>query len=423
MIAGSLQGVVTQTLLPTTDGQGRVAALEILIPDDAIRNLIRQGKVEQIYSYMQTGSRSGMQTMEQSLADLVATRRHRRRRAQAIEQAGADRAARADGRPCSSGWFRGGRAESRDGLTCLSKRTTGPPRRRPPKTTPSSSIDVTLAAAADETPSAASETQANTERPPEVIRPPINLVAPDPVVTIASRMDDTVGGATRPQGDSLRLLRGGETFPSEIEAALMPTSEEEQLADLEALLADLNERLLGSVTPAVPLYPLPAPGPSLEELMAASEVAAQPPGPPLAEHAAVSEPVEPPPAAAVEAPVAEPVPDAEPPEAPPTDIPAAPESKPSLLRRELKTEPARKFVGPRASLRRSLRQWNRSPPRRRSPRCWVTLRLPRSSRRRLEPPRRWSLNRSRLPSRQRRRLPTRPLRPRRSRRSFAATSS
>jgi twitching motility protein PilT len=73
-IAGSLMGVITQTLLPTADGQGRVAALEILIPDDAIRNLVRQGKVEQIYSYMQTGSRSGMQTMEQALADLVSRR-------------------------------------------------------------------------------------------------------------------------------------------------------------------------------------------------------------------------------------------------------------------------------------------------------------------------------------------------------------
>jgi twitching motility protein PilT len=70
-IASSLQGVVTQALLPTADGHGRVAALEILVPDDAIRNLIRQGKVEQIYSYMQTGSRNGMQTMEQSLAELV----------------------------------------------------------------------------------------------------------------------------------------------------------------------------------------------------------------------------------------------------------------------------------------------------------------------------------------------------------------
>jgi twitching motility protein PilT len=73
-IAGSLQGVVTQALVPTADGAGRAAALEILIPDDAIRNLIRQGKVEQIYSYMQTGSRNGMQTMEQALADLVARR-------------------------------------------------------------------------------------------------------------------------------------------------------------------------------------------------------------------------------------------------------------------------------------------------------------------------------------------------------------
>jgi twitching motility protein PilT len=73
-IAGSLQGVVTQALLPTADRQSRVAALEILVPDDAIRNLIRQAKVEQIYSYMQTGSRTGMQTLEQSLADLVARR-------------------------------------------------------------------------------------------------------------------------------------------------------------------------------------------------------------------------------------------------------------------------------------------------------------------------------------------------------------
>jgi twitching motility protein PilT len=70
-LAGTLQGVITQTLLPTADGQGRVAALEILMPDDAVRNLIRQGKVEQIYSVMQTSTGTGMQTMEQSLADLV----------------------------------------------------------------------------------------------------------------------------------------------------------------------------------------------------------------------------------------------------------------------------------------------------------------------------------------------------------------
>ncbi len=74
MIAGSLQGVVTQTLLPTADGNGRVAALEILLPDDAVRNLIRQGKVEQIYSVMQTNTGRGMQTMEQALADLTVRR-------------------------------------------------------------------------------------------------------------------------------------------------------------------------------------------------------------------------------------------------------------------------------------------------------------------------------------------------------------
>ena len=73
-LANSLQGIVTQTLMPTADGNGRVAALEILVLDDAIRNLIRQGKIEQVYSYMQTGARRGMQTMEQSLTDLVQRR-------------------------------------------------------------------------------------------------------------------------------------------------------------------------------------------------------------------------------------------------------------------------------------------------------------------------------------------------------------
>jgi twitching motility protein PilT len=70
-IAGALQGVVTQALMPTADGQGRVAALEILLPDDAVRNLIRQAKVEQIYSIMQTSSGRGMTTMEQALAELI----------------------------------------------------------------------------------------------------------------------------------------------------------------------------------------------------------------------------------------------------------------------------------------------------------------------------------------------------------------
>jgi twitching motility protein PilT len=74
MIANSLQAVVTQALLPTSDGAGRVAALEILLPDDAVRNLIRQAKIEQVYSVMQTGTARGMQTMEQALADLTLRR-------------------------------------------------------------------------------------------------------------------------------------------------------------------------------------------------------------------------------------------------------------------------------------------------------------------------------------------------------------
>jgi len=74
MLAGSLQAVVTQTLLPTADGNGRIAALEILFPDDAVRNLIRQAKIEQVYSVMQTNTARGMQTMEQALADLAIRR-------------------------------------------------------------------------------------------------------------------------------------------------------------------------------------------------------------------------------------------------------------------------------------------------------------------------------------------------------------
>ncbi len=73
-LAATLQGVVTQNLVPTADGRGRVAALEILIPDDAVRNLIRQAKIEQVYSVMQTSTSRGMMTMEQSLAELVQRR-------------------------------------------------------------------------------------------------------------------------------------------------------------------------------------------------------------------------------------------------------------------------------------------------------------------------------------------------------------
>jgi twitching motility protein PilT len=62
---------MTQQLLPTADGSGRVVACEVLVPNPAIRNLIREGKTHQIYSVLQTSSASGMQTMDTSLAGLV----------------------------------------------------------------------------------------------------------------------------------------------------------------------------------------------------------------------------------------------------------------------------------------------------------------------------------------------------------------
>jgi twitching motility protein PilT len=70
-LAIGLQGVVTQTLLPTADGQGRAVAAEVLIPTPGVRNLIREGKTHQIYSLIQTGGAHGMQTMDSSLATLV----------------------------------------------------------------------------------------------------------------------------------------------------------------------------------------------------------------------------------------------------------------------------------------------------------------------------------------------------------------
>jgi twitching motility protein PilT len=70
-LAIGLQGVVTQTLVPTADGQGRAVAAEVLIPTPGVRNLIREGKTHQIYSLIQTGGAHGMQTMDTSLANLV----------------------------------------------------------------------------------------------------------------------------------------------------------------------------------------------------------------------------------------------------------------------------------------------------------------------------------------------------------------
>jgi len=67
-----LEGIIAQQLIPKSNGQGRVMAMEILVPNAAIRNLVREDKVHQIYSMMQTGqARFGMQTMNQALLEHV----------------------------------------------------------------------------------------------------------------------------------------------------------------------------------------------------------------------------------------------------------------------------------------------------------------------------------------------------------------
>ena len=71
MLSESLQAVISQTLLKTKDGAGRVAAHEIMVATPAIRNLIREAKIAQMYSSIQTGSNVGMQTLDQNLTDLV----------------------------------------------------------------------------------------------------------------------------------------------------------------------------------------------------------------------------------------------------------------------------------------------------------------------------------------------------------------
>ena len=71
MLSESLRAVISQTLCKTMDGQGRVAAHEIMVGTPAIRNLIREAKVAQMYSAIQTGQNFGMQTLDQNLTDLV----------------------------------------------------------------------------------------------------------------------------------------------------------------------------------------------------------------------------------------------------------------------------------------------------------------------------------------------------------------
>ncbi len=70
-LAASLQGIVTQQLIPLASGSGRAVAAEVLVATSAVRNLIREGKTHQIYSMMQAGGKYGMVTMDQELARLV----------------------------------------------------------------------------------------------------------------------------------------------------------------------------------------------------------------------------------------------------------------------------------------------------------------------------------------------------------------
>ncbi len=70
VLSSVLEGVISQQLLPTADGQGRVAAVETMVVTSAIRNLIREGKTHQIQTAIQTGSKYGMKTMDNSLLEL-----------------------------------------------------------------------------------------------------------------------------------------------------------------------------------------------------------------------------------------------------------------------------------------------------------------------------------------------------------------
>jgi twitching motility protein PilT len=71
MLSESLRAVISQSLIKTKDGQGRVAAHEIMIGTPAIRNLIREAKVAQMYSAIQTGQQFGMQTLDQCMLEMV----------------------------------------------------------------------------------------------------------------------------------------------------------------------------------------------------------------------------------------------------------------------------------------------------------------------------------------------------------------
>jgi twitching motility protein PilT len=72
MISESIKAIISQTLCKTKDGKGRAAAHEIMVGTPAIRNLIREAKIAQMYSAIQTGQQFGMQTLDQNLQQFVA---------------------------------------------------------------------------------------------------------------------------------------------------------------------------------------------------------------------------------------------------------------------------------------------------------------------------------------------------------------
>jgi twitching motility protein PilT len=74
MLSTSLRGVISQQLIPTADGNGRVAALEILINTPAVGNLLRQGKIDQLENAMQSGAGSGMRLMDSAITTLLEQR-------------------------------------------------------------------------------------------------------------------------------------------------------------------------------------------------------------------------------------------------------------------------------------------------------------------------------------------------------------
>jgi twitching motility protein PilT len=71
MLSTSLRGVISQQLLQTTDKNGRVAALEIMVNTPAVANLIRQGKLDQLETAMQSGAQFGMRTMDSAIQALL----------------------------------------------------------------------------------------------------------------------------------------------------------------------------------------------------------------------------------------------------------------------------------------------------------------------------------------------------------------